>query len=199
MESLKLHRKLIVDSLGISEKSFDDAVTVKPDDSLTEGFRRLRLEYLAPCDCRKLTLPDQSIDVVTSRAVLEHIPPQVVQDIFYESYRLLKPQGVACHYVDNSDHWQHSDKSISRVNFLRFPDYVFRWTYINGLNYQNRLRHSEYVEMLRKAGFEILREDKDVDAGSLDALRALPLDPRFHRFSTEDLAALTSYLVARKS
>ncbi len=199
MESLKLHRKLIVDSLGITGKSFDDTVTVKPGDSLDAAFRRLRLEYLAPCDCRKLALPDQCLDLVISRAVLEHIPPQVIQDIFHESYRLLKPGGLSCHYVDNSDHWQHSDKSISRVNFLRFPDYVFRWTYINGLNYQNRLRHSEYVEMLRKAGFEILREDKEVDSGALEALKSLPLDSQFRRFAVEDLAALTSYLLARKA
>jgi hypothetical protein len=101
--------------------------------------------------------------------------------------------------VDNSDHWQHGDRSISRVNFLRFSDSVFRWTYLNGLNYQNRLRHSEYVQMLRRAGFEILRDDKDVDSGSLEALKTLPLDDRFRRFTAEDLATLSSYLVARKS
>jgi len=199
MESMRLHRKLIVDSLQISENTFDETVAWKPGESLSAAFRRLRLEYLAPCDCRKLALPDQSIDIVISRAVLEHVPPQVIQDIFYESYRLLKPQfGLACHYVDNSDHWQHGDNSISRVNFLRFPNSVFRWTYLNGLNYQNRLRHSEYVEMLRKAGFEIQRADRDVDSGSLEALKTLPIDDRFRRFAVDDLAALTSYLLARK-
>jgi SAM-dependent methyltransferase len=198
MESLRRYRTLILDRLGIAEKNFDEAVTCKPGESLAEGFQRLRLVYLAPCDCRSLALPDASVDIVTSRAVLEHIPPQVIQDIFHESYRLLKPQGLACHYVDNSDHWQHGDKSISRINFLRFPDSVFRWTYLNGLNYQNRLRHSEYVDMLRKAGFELLRQDRDVDSGSLEALKTLPLDDRFRRFTADDLAALTSYLLARK-
>lgn len=199
MQSLQLHRKLIVDSLQISEKTFDDAVTPKPGESLAEGFRRLRLEYLAPCDCRKLALPDQCVDVVISRAVLEHSPPQVIQDIFYESFRLMRPRGLACHFVDNSDHWQHGDRSISRVNFLRYPNSVFRWTYLNGLNYQNRLRHSEYVEMLRKAGFKILHADKVVDQGSIEALKTLPLDEQFRRFTIEDLASLTSYLLAEKS
>jgi hypothetical protein len=199
MDSLILHRKMIIDSLRISDQSFDQAVTVKPGDSLADGFRRLRLEYLAPCDCQKLALPDQSVDIVISRAVLEHIPPPVIQGIFYESYRLLRPGGLSCHYVDNSDHWQHGDNSISRVNFLRFPNSFFRWTYLNGLNYQNRLRHSEYVEMLRKPGFEILRQDKVVDTGALEALKTLPLDAQFRRFSNEDLASLTSYLLARKS
>jgi len=174
-------------------------VASKPGDSLDDGFRRLRFEYLAPCDCRKLVLPDQSVDIVISRAVLEHIPPQLIQDIFYDSYRLMKPHGLTCHFVDNSDHWQHADNSISRVNFLKFPDAVFRWTYLNGLNYQNRLRHSQYVEMLRNAGFEVLREDKEIDSGSLEALKTLKLDDQFRRFTKDDLAALSSYLLARKS
>jgi SAM-dependent methyltransferase len=198
MAALNLHRRLIVDSLQISEKTFDETIAGNANDSLADAFGRRKLEYLAPCDCRKLSLPDQSVDIVISRAVLEHIPPQVIQDIFHESYRLLTPQGLACHYVDNSDHWQHADNSISRVNFLRFPDSVFRWTYLNGLNYQNRLRHPEYVAMLRKAGFDLLRQEGVVDSGALEALKTLPLDEQFRRFATEDLAALTSYLLARK-
>jgi hypothetical protein len=53
--------------------------------------------------------------------------------------------------------------------------------------------------MLRKAGFEILRADKVVDRGSIEALKTLPLDEQFRRFTIEDLASLTSYLLAEKS
>lgn len=196
--SLRSHKRKIVDSLHVDERAFDDAVAWEPSTGLPEGFRRLRLRYLAPCDCQRLDLPAASIDVVTSRAVLEHIPPDVVQSIFNESFRLLKPHGLACHIVDNSDHWQHTDNSISRVNFLRFSDSVFRWTYLNGLNYQNRLRHSEYVEMLLKSGFTILRANCDVDAQSLSALNTLRVADRFRRFTNEDLATTTSFLLARK-
>ena len=73
-------------------------------------------------------LPDASLDVVTSRAVLEHVPPDVIQDIFNESFRLLNANGLACHIIDNSDHWQHGDLRLSRVNFLRFSDFTFRLT-----------------------------------------------------------------------
>jgi SAM-dependent methyltransferase len=198
LASLRLYRDRILKSLGIGEKAFDDAVAWKPSDGLAEGFKRLRLEYLAPCDCRHLDLAAGSLDVVTSRAVLEHIPPDVIQGIFTESFRLLKPGGLACHIVDNSDHWQHSDNSISRVNFLKFPDSVFRWTYLNGLNYQNRLRHSEYLEMLTKSGFTMLREERDVDQPSVAALQTLPLADRFRRFTVEDLATMNSFLLARK-
>ena len=77
---------------------------------------------------------------------------------------------LACHLVDHSDHWEHNDKSLSRVNFLKYSDSFFRWTYIfNSLNYQNRLRHPEYIEMLHKAGFRLVREEHSVDEASLRA------------------------------
>src|SRR5262249_26083967 len=128
----------------------------------------------------------------------EHIPRPVLQDILKECFRLLTPGGVVCHFIDNSDHWEHGDKSISRVNFLQFSDRAFRLTYLNSLNYQNRLRHSEYVSLLRACGFEIVKEHRNVDPKALLALDNLPLSPQFSRFSKQDLATMDSYLLARK-
>jgi len=198
LHSLRTYKKLILDRIPVSEKTFDEALAWKPEQGLAEGFRRLRLEYLAPCDCRHLDLPAESLDVVTSRAVLEHVPPDVIQDIFNESFRLLKPDGLACHIIDNSDHWQHGDLRLSRVNFLRFSDFTFRLTCMNSLNYQNRLRHSEYRRMFLKSGFTLLRDEPDVDRSSLEALETLPIASRFRAFTREDLATTTSNFIARK-
>jgi SAM-dependent methyltransferase len=198
LQSLRAYKKLILERIPIGEKAFDEALAWEPEDGLEEGFRRLRLVYLAPCDCRRLKLPASSLDVVTSRAVLEHIPPDVIQDIFHESFRLLKPDGLACHIIDNSDHWQHVDTRISRINFLKFSDFAFKLTCINSLNYQNRLRHSEYRRMFLNSGFTLLRDEPDVDSASLAMLNTLPIISRFRTFTREDLAATTSHFVARK-
>ena len=98
--------------------------------------------------------------------------------------------------VDHSDHWQHVDKRISRVNFLKYSDSFFRWTYINSLNYQNRLRHPQYLEMLRKAGFRLVREEHVVDEVSLRYLPHMRIAERFRNFSNEDLAISDSFLLA---
>lgn len=198
LEGLRREKKLLMERLSLTEKQFDQALDWKLEQGLEEGLRRFRMRYLAPCDCRRLDLPAGSVDLVTSRAVMEHIPPGVIQDIFIESFRLLRPGGLTQHIVDNSDHWEFNDKRLSRVNFLRFSNGVFRWTHLNSLDYQNRLRHSQYVDMLRKAGFQIVREEKTVDADSLEALKTLPLDPQFRRFSQEDLAAITTFVLAEK-
>lgn len=197
LHSLRSQKRAILNQLPISEEEFDRAVRPGRGD-MDRRFRDLRLVYLAPCDCRRLKLAAESIDIVTSRAVLEHIPPQIIRDIFLEAGRVLKRDGVMCHFVDNSDHWEHNDKSISPVNFLKFSDAVFRWTTVNGLNYQNRLRHSQYIDMLRETGFQVVRETGDVDAGALAALRTLAIAPRFRAFTAEDLATTKSYLLASR-
>jgi hypothetical protein len=105
---------------------------------------------------------------------------------------------VACHIIDNSDHWEHSDKTLSRLNFLRFSEAVFRWTYWNGLNYQNRLRHSQYIDFLNAAGFSILAEEGPVDPAALSSLQNIPLAAPFRKFTPEDLAILTTSVLALK-
>lgn len=197
LESLHANRQPILDALGMDAARFD-AMFSAPVVSRADFFERYRFVRLAPADCQDLPLEPASIDAITSRSVLEHIPPAVVERIFRESGRLLRPSGVLCHFIDNSDHWQHRDHSISRVNFLRYSDRVFRLTYINPLHYTNRLRHSEYLKMLRRCGFEIVRAEPTVEPRTLEEVATLPLAPRFRGFSAEDLAATDSYLLARK-
>ena len=198
LHALRTQRQTIVDELQVDPETLDRVLREDRAVPMQERLEEMRLVYLAPCDCRKLNLPPESLDVVTSRACLEHIPPQVLQDILHESHRLLKRGGLACHWVDPSDHWEHQDKSLSRVNFLKYSDGVFRWTYVNPINYQNRLRHPEYGEMLSKANFRLIREERTLDQASLHSLAHLRLAKRFRRFSHEDLATIDSLFLAIK-
>lgn len=200
LRGITANRQMICERLRIGGAQFDQALAGwKPEMGLETGLRHFRLRYLAPCDCQKLDLPDASLDAVTSRAVLEHIPPPVIENIFAEGFRLLAPGGIANHIVDNSDHWEFRDKSITRVNFLQYSDSLFRWTTLNGLNYQNRLRHPQYLDMLRRTGHRIEREERAVDQPSLAALPSMKLDPQFAKFNPEDLATITTFVQARKA
>lgn len=166
--------------------------------SFDQAQARLRVKYLAPIDLRRTTLEPGSVQAVVSRAVLEHIPRQVIADIFAEAARYLSPGGVMYHMVDNSDHWEHLDKSLLRINFLRYSEREFAWTCRNPQNYQNRMRHPEYRRILDGAGFQVEREERALDDRSLRALDTFPLHESFRRFPPEDLAAITSEFLARK-
>lgn len=204
ISALAANGDLICGALGLDPQDFVHQVkrtaNVWVSQRITKrALEDWRLAYLAPCDCRDLPLPSASVDLVTSRAALEYIPPSTLKGILRESARLLSPDGIACHVIDNSDHWQHIDPTISRLNFLRFSDSAYRWTYINPIYYLNRLRHSQYLHLHATNGFTIIRAQGRVDAQALEELATLRLDAQFREFDRDDLATLTTWILARKA
>lgn len=189
---------LISDRLSLSPGEIEARLSVDRSANLDTLLERLRMTYLAPYDTRHFQLAEASIDLVFSRAVFEHIPEVTLAAILSESSRLLRPTGMMFHIVDTSDHWEHNDKRISRVNFLRYPDWLFNLTCFNPLNYQNRLRHLDYVRLLENAGFEIVREENEVDPKSLEELKSLKVAAQFERLPKEELAIITTCLLAKR-
>lgn len=197
LEAIRENRDEIARHLHLAPVQIDHAARDCRNEDMAERLNELRLNYLAPCDCRHLALETGSMDIVMSRAVLEHVPPPVIAAIFQEAHRLLRSGGTMLHLVDPSDHWSHRDKRITAINFLRYPDWLFRLTCINPQNYQNRLRHSQYRSLLEQAGFTLTSEEQTVDPQSLAALKTIPLAPRFRAFAPDDLATVESLLLAK--
>lgn len=197
-ESLLENASMIVERLGIERDSLHAFLEWNPAAPVDTILQTLRLQYLAPCDCRRTSFQEGSVDVVVSRAVLEHVRPEWVEELFSEMRRILRPGGRMCHFIDPGDHWEFGDKRISSVNFLRFSDWQYRLVCLNELNYHNRLRHPEYISMLRNAGFEVVREQRVVDSKAVEALQTLKIQERFRGFSPEDLASVDSRLLAQR-
>lgn len=158
----------------------------------------LRHTYLVPWDAA--AHPAESVDIVFSRATFEHIPTGQLRHFLSQFHRILRRGGAMCHLIDNSDHWQHRDRSLSRVNFLRFDDRhpFWRLGQINPQGYQNRLRHDDYQRMMEQLGFRIEAAHGTPDAQCLRDLPGIPLNHRFLDKTPEDLAVLTSLIVASK-
>jgi SAM-dependent methyltransferase len=197
LHAIRENRDEISSRLQIAPDLVDRATRECLD--LNDRLRELRLTYLAPCDCSRLDLDSATMDIVASRAVLEHVPPPVIEGIFREAKRILRPHGRMLHIVDYSDHWSHQDHRISAVNFLRYPDWLFRLTCMNPQNYQNRLRHSEYLAILESIGFKVTREESTIDPSCIAALSHLKVATRFRHFSSDDLASTGSTLLARNA
>jgi SAM-dependent methyltransferase len=160
-------------------------------DRLAEPFAP---EYHTPWNSGKFL--KNSADIVISRAVFEHIPPTDLLDLIDDLGRILRPDGLMCHIIDNSDHWEHQDHNISRVNFLRFENGMFwRIACMNRQSYQNRLRHSDYTRLFIKSGWTAVVAAGEPDPGCLEDLRSLPLASQFESYDQRDLAILTSTFV----
>ena len=177
-------RDIVCAALGLSDTGFDRLHTFD-------------FQYLVPWDVNQI--PAHSVDIILSRAVFEHILPKDLVNIVENCDRIVRLDGAMCHVIDNSDHWQHRDNKISQVNFLRYEDgWFWRIASANTQHYQNRWRHSDYLALFRRNGWEAVFQEGEPDPQSLKDLSSLPLARRFRGCDLRDLAVLTSTFVLKR-
>ena len=131
--------------------------------------------YKAPYDSTKSHLSENSIDACISTNTLEHIPEPDIIAIFFELHKILKDEGIISAIIDYSDHYAHTDKKISLLNYLRFTTYQWR-RYNHNMHYQNRLRHYDYINIFKKTGFTVIKEklvyaEKNIPMDILDSYK----------------------------
>jgi SAM-dependent methyltransferase len=152
------------------------------------------VDYRAPADARATGIENDTIDCAVSVETLEHIPKDDIFDILREVRRILRPDGIALMQIDYGDHFKGFDPSISSFNFLTYSDEDWQ-PFQSRFQYVNRLRHSEYVSLFRRAGFEIVLVCPD--CRPVEPAILARLAPRFQGFSEEDLFTLGALIVAR--
>lgn len=167
-----------------------------PASEIASTLAGFHFDYRCPFDPR--SVPDGSVDIIYSRAVLEHIDPGTLSILLQHSRRMLRAGGLICHSIDNSDHFEHKDKSLSRLNFLRYGPSAWRVMCLNRQNYQNRLRHADYESLLASAGFHLLASIGEPDEAALRDLDTLNLASPFAGRLMADLAILTSMFLAKR-
>lgn len=162
-------------------------------------LRLCSITYEAPADAACLAMPPKSIDYHVSYTVFEHIPADILRGILHEARRMLRPDGLAVHLIDHSDHFSHSDPSISAVNFLQYDERTWDRLAGNRYMYMNRLRADDYHGVFESAAHEIVSVDSAKDPNLLRQLE-LPtfrLAPRFREKSQDCLITTSSWIVSR--
>lgn len=158
------------------------------------------IRYLAPMDATNTGLPAGSFDCHFSMTVLEHISEDVLRGIFGEAHRLLRDSGAALHFVDLSDHFEHQDANITRINFLQYSDKEWARLAGNQFAYTNRIRVSSYISLFENSGFDIIREVRVVNDDSRAALEAgFPLDEKFATCNADEICTTSARALMRKS
>ena len=123
-----------------------------------ENLAKYGIEYRAPYDAAKTNFDDKSINACISTNTLEHIPKESIVSIFSELYRTLKTDGIVSARIDYSDHYAHTDKRISLLNYLKFDQNSWK-KYNHNCHFQNRLRHYDYLTIFKQIGFVVIEED----------------------------------------
>ena len=183
-----------------------------PDPELSleqlRGIRRLGdktpAELLAPLgievivgDASNTNIPPSSLDWVISNNTLEHIPPPILEAILRELGRLLTPNGIMSHYIDMTDMYANSDAEITAFNFLQFTEKTWERFFNNEIQYQNRLRLSDFKKVHEKLGLQITYENHI--RGVLKELRSVQLAPSFQSYDEEDLLVGKGTLVSHRA
>jgi len=161
--------------------------------TLEKFLKICNITYLAPVDATHTTLKEGSVDYCISYTVFEHIPENILKKIMIESNRILKSNGIHVHRIDYSDHFSHSDNSISEINFLQYSDNIWKRYADNMYMYMNRLRHDDFVSLFAETGntikYQYKEQSNKVKAILEDEL--LFLDDRF-KYKSNDMLSITS-------
>lgn len=167
--------------------------------NVAEFLNLCQIQYIAPGDASKTGLSSKSIDFHTSYTVFEHIPEQILIEILQEGNRIVKNNGLFVHRIDYSDHFSHSDKNISAINFLSFNDKNWKKLAGNRYMYMNRLRHDDFIKIFYQVNHNIIKAETNIDSRIKDILlsKSIRIDEKFNDKSNEILATTGSWMVTR--
>lgn len=156
------------------------------------------IDYRAPADASETGLADNTIDVVFSNSVLEHVPGPMIEACFAEAKRILKPGGVMFHSVNCGDHYAYTDRTIDQLHYLQFSEEDWaKWN--NEFLYQNRLRAIDFIAMAKRAGFEVEVDTSRASPERLKQLSQISVDPVFAHYTRDQLAITSVDFIARKA
>ena len=137
-------------------------------------------------DIVKSRIPLGSISLLASFAVLEHVDD--IAAVSSHIYKLLKPGGLAFHFVDLADHRSYrGDGAFGPLSFLTEEDAPAN---------MNRLRAPQIAQAQVAAGFEILRDTRTKAPPSAGIEEALV--PQFRRMAWDDVSVIKQNMLLRK-
>lgn len=146
-EQMSSYRKLLDDSDELINRYFIR------DANNQYAYNKTFIEFIEAGQDSSYRLPDESIDIIYSCAVLEHVHDLAL--CFSEMTRVLRGDGIMNHQVDLRDHI-FSQKSLW---FLNFSDYWFDKFFKNTGEYVNRKRLSHYEMLIQKNNLQTLELD----------------------------------------
>lgn len=157
-------------------KTFEEILAACNAVYLTQGLRSLK------------TIPGSSVDLIWSHSVFEHIRYRDFNETMHELARILSPRGRMSHSIDLKDHLAQS------LNNMRFPHKIWESNFLASSGfYTNRLRASEIMTALEKAGFSCTTF-KPGRWPTLPVART-QMAPEFRNLSEDDLYIRTMHIV----
>ena len=137
-----------------SADSLDDVLNLTNSEYLIDGLKDLK------------SIESNTVDIIFSEAVLEHVRKDNFLETLKELNRILKRDGFSSHNVDLKDHLDYS------LNNLRFSEKIWESDFMmNSGFYTNRLQYKDIIELFQEANFKI-------ETISIEKWDKLPVDKK---------------------
>jgi len=127
--------------------------------SINDIKKFYNIQYLAPCDIKKIEKLGLKFDACISTTTLEHLPEEILKSHLESLKKILKKDGIISSLIDYSDHYCHTDSKIGGLNFLQYSEKDWK-KYNTPYLFQNRLRHQDYRYIFKTKDYEIIEEKK---------------------------------------
>lgn len=177
----------------------DDRFDVGPIDRLLESGRFCEdVVQVVHSPAETLTLPEASVDVVFSNAVVEHLYDHRLA--FEKLFRITRPGGYSLHWIDFRDH-----RDFTRpLEYLLMSRPAFEKEFgMRKGEMGHQLRPAELEQIVREIGFEVVRSETALEADPeyladfQERLQATPESP-YHNYTGVDLPIIGNFLCLRR-
>jgi hypothetical protein len=167
--------------------------TITTVDSFEELYAKLGLRYVVETSGSLEQFPNDHFDLAVSAGVFEHIDKKILPGLIEGTHRILRPNGVALHSIDTSDHLSYYDPKVRRKEYLACSEPVWRLLFENKIQYINRVQRADWLDLFKAKGFGVLEEDsRYIDLGDLK------LAPAYATMSLNDVSCRTIRLTLQK-
>jgi len=162
-------------------------------------WNNFRIDLLVPADSTNTGITEKSIDFIYSQEVFGHIPPHLLPAIMQECHRILKDDGIISFSINYRDLYSGVDKTITPYNFLRYSEKEWK-KYNPDLHYVNRLRHTDFIQLFRQSGFDVVQEKIIQPDNWKEMLQSVPISKEFSsKYTPEELSIVSANIVLRKT
>jgi len=187
-------KERILELNNLFSKKYSTNILVNPENEYNLPFE---IEYFPNYNVVKEDFPD--VRVVFSRYVLSHMNENDIDILHKKMKGELKKGTYIIHFISPSDLRQHSDRSLSSHDFLKYSKQ--QWNNIHSkYDYHNRLRLPQFMEIFKKYDYEVIHldyENLNKDTIAYDLFKKVPLHDDYTKYSDEELTAGNIFLVLK--
>jgi len=154
-------------------------------------LKKSNSEYLTKGLSSIKKIPSNSVDLIFSQAVMEHIRKKDFEAMNSELYRVLKKDGVISHQIDLRDHLGGG------LNNLRFSDSLWESNFfVKSGFYTNRISFDKMISIFENLSFKY--EILNVQKWKLLPIKKYKIDKKYRNQDEENLRVKVFDILLRK-